>query len=128
MLLPFFFGGLKTDKVNDFILFFVFFKKVLNYVIRANKLNLTSRTELFVKIKRVELKLKKRFVSNSNWVSSWADYYRVELSSDEFGSTGLISNPMARCWWWGMGSLLQGCSFGVNSGDECYGCRFFSGW
>jgi len=62
------------------------------YVIWENKPNLTSRTELLVNFKRVELELKKEFVSNSSRVSSRTNSYRVESSSDRFDSTRLISS------------------------------------
>jgi len=68
-------------------------KKLLKYTIRADELNLTNRTELFVNFKRAELELKKRFVSNSSWVSSRTNSYRVESSSGRFDSTRLISSP-----------------------------------
>jgi len=45
---------------------------------------LTSRTELFVNFKRVELEPRKWFVSNSSRVSSRINSYRVESSSDKF--------------------------------------------
>jgi len=57
------------------------------------EMNLTSRTELFVNVKRVELELKNKFVSNSSRVSSWTNSYQVEPSLDEFESTRLISSP-----------------------------------
>jgi len=59
--------------------FFLLKKKLLKNAIRANELNLTSRTELFVNFKRIELEFKKRLVSNSSRVSSRTNSYRVEL-------------------------------------------------
>jgi len=54
-------------------------KKVLKYAIRANEMNITSKTELFVNFKRAELELKKMFVLNSSQVLSRTNSYRVEL-------------------------------------------------
>ena len=88
-------------KVKDIFLtkkkFFLKKKKLVKYTIRADELNLTSRTELFVNFKRAELELKKKFVSNSSRVSSRVssrtNSYRVESSSGRFDSTRLISSP-----------------------------------
>jgi len=70
----------------------------LNYGTRANELNLTSRTKLFVNVKGAELELKKRFVSNSSRVSSRVDSYRVELRQ-----VRLDSFPSLLKWFWDMG-------------------------
>jgi len=62
-------------------------KYLLKHAIRANELNLTSRTELFMNYKRAEFELKKRFVLNSSRVSSRTNSYGIESSSDRFDSS-----------------------------------------
>lgn len=59
-----------------------------------------SRTELFVNFNRTEFKLEKKFVTNSNQVSSWFISYRVESCWTKFDSSRLISSPSlrGRCW------------------------------
>jgi hypothetical protein len=44
-----------------------------------NELKLTSRIKLLMNSKQAELKLEKEFISNSDWILSRTNSYRVEF-------------------------------------------------
>jgi len=87
----------KIERPKIYKIWLFFAKKMTLNVIWATELDLTSRTKLLANLNRVVFELKKKkFVTNSSEVSSWANSYRVESNLDRFDSTRLISSPRSR--------------------------------